>query len=146
MPNGLSEAVIWRPDNTITKKKGQEKFEDAKRAIRSRNLKARQHNNQKKKDKKSLKMPKGLSETVIWRPDNTITKKNVQERFEDAKWAIRSRNLKARQHNNQKKKDKKSLKMPKGLSEAVIWRPDNTITKRKRTRKVWRCQRGYQKP
>jgi hypothetical protein len=30
------------------------------------------------------------------------------------------RNLKARQHNNQKKKDKKSLKMPKGLSEAVI--------------------------
>jgi hypothetical protein len=56
-------------------------------------LKARQHNNQKKKDKKSLKMPKG---------------------------AIRSRNLKARQHNNPKKKDKKSLRMPKGLSEAVI--------------------------
>ena len=40
--------------------------------------------------------------------------------FEDAKGAIRSRNLKARQHNNQAKKDKKSLKMPKGLSEAVI--------------------------
>jgi hypothetical protein len=87
-------------------------------------------------------MPKGLSETVIWRPDNTITKKNVQERFEDAKWAIRSRNLKTRQHNNQKKKDKKGLKMPKGLSEAVIWRSDNTITKRKRTRKVpfWHLQ------
>jgi hypothetical protein len=31
---------------------GQEKFEDAKGVIRSRNLKARQHNNQKKKDKK----------------------------------------------------------------------------------------------
>jgi hypothetical protein len=28
--------------------------------------------------------------------------------------------LKARQHNNQKKKDKKSLKTPKGKSEAVI--------------------------
>jgi hypothetical protein len=45
--------------------KGQEKFEDAKGVIRSRNLKASKHNNQKKKDKKSLKMPKGLSETVI---------------------------------------------------------------------------------
>jgi hypothetical protein len=52
-------------------------------------LKARQHNNQKKKGKKSLKMPKG---------------------------AIRSRNLKVRQHNNQRKKDKKSLKMPLSLS------------------------------
>jgi hypothetical protein len=59
----------------------------AKGIIRSRNLKARQHNNQKKKDKKSLKMPKG---------------------------AIRSRHLKARQHNDQKKKDKKSLKTPNG--------------------------------
>jgi hypothetical protein len=28
----------------------------------------------------------------------------------------------------------------------LCWRPDNRITKRKRTRKVWRCQRGYQKP
>jgi uncharacterized membrane protein (DUF485 family) len=82
-------------------------------AIRSRNLKARQHNNQAKKDKKSFKMPRGLSEAVIWRP-----------------W----------QHNNQKKKDKKSLKTPKGLSEAVIWRPDNIITKRKRTRNAWRRQ------
>ena len=118
-----------------------------KGAIRNRNLKTRQHNNQKKKDKKGLKMPNGLSEAVTWRPDNTITKKKKgQEKFEDAKRAIRNRNLKARQHNSQKKKDKKSLKMPKGLPEAVIWRPDNTITKRKRTRKVWRCQRGYQKP
>jgi hypothetical protein len=33
---------------------------------------------------------------------------------QDAKGVIRSRNLKARQHNNQKKKDKKRLKMPKG--------------------------------
>ena len=40
--------------------------------------------------------------------------------LEDAKGVIRSCNLKARQHNNQKKKDKKSLKMPKGLLEAVI--------------------------
>jgi hypothetical protein len=43
----------------IAKEKGQEKLEDAKGVIRSRNLKARQHNNQKKKDKKRLKMPKG---------------------------------------------------------------------------------------
>jgi hypothetical protein len=41
------------------KEKGHEKIEDAKRVIRSRNLKARQHNNQKKKDKKRLKTPKG---------------------------------------------------------------------------------------
>jgi hypothetical protein len=44
----------------------------------------------------------------------------LYEEFGDAKGAIRSRNLKARQHNNQKKKDKKSLKMPKGLSEALL--------------------------
>ena len=147
MSKGLSEALIWRPANTITKRKRTRKIEDAKGAIRNRKLKTIQHNNQKKKDKKGLKMPNGLSEAVTWRPDNTITKKKKgQEKFEDAKRAIRNRNLKARQHNSQKKKDKKSLKMPKGLSEAVIWRPDNTITKRKRTRKVWRCQRDYQKP
>jgi hypothetical protein len=46
------------------------------------------------------------------------------------------RKLKVKKHNNQKKKEKKSLKMPNGLAEAVIGRPDNTITKRKRTRKV----------
>jgi hypothetical protein len=40
--------------------------------------------------------------------------------FLSAKEVIRSRNLKVRQHNNQKKKEKKSLKMPNGLSEAVI--------------------------
>jgi hypothetical protein len=44
-------------------------------------------------------------------------------KLEDAKGAIKSRNLKARQHNNQNKKDRKSLKMPKGLSEAVICYP-----------------------
>ena len=40
------------------KEKGQEKFEDAKEVIRSRRWKDRQHNGQKKKDKKGLKMPK----------------------------------------------------------------------------------------
>ena len=41
------------------KEKGQEKYEDAKEVIRShRRKKDRQHNGQKKKDKKSLKMPK----------------------------------------------------------------------------------------
>jgi hypothetical protein len=64
MPKGLSEAVIRRTDNTITKRKRTRKFEDANGAIRNRNLKTRQHNNQKKKDKKGLKMPKGLSEAV----------------------------------------------------------------------------------
>jgi hypothetical protein len=43
-----------------------------------------------------------------------------QEKLEDHKGVIRSHNSKASKHNNQKKKDKKSLKMPKGLSEAVI--------------------------
>jgi hypothetical protein len=41
------------------KEKGQEKFEDAEEVIRSHRWKKdRQHNGQKKKDKKSLKMPK----------------------------------------------------------------------------------------
>jgi hypothetical protein len=38
---------------------GQEKVGDAKGVIRSRNLKARQNNHEKKKDNNSLKMPKG---------------------------------------------------------------------------------------
>jgi hypothetical protein len=82
-------------------------------------LKARQDNNQKKKDKNSLKMPNGLSEAVIRRTDNTITKRKRTRKIEDAKGAIRNRKLKTIQHNNQKKKDKKGLKMPNGLSEAV---------------------------
>jgi hypothetical protein len=39
---------------------------------------------------------------------------SAKEKLEDAKGVIRSRNMKARQHNNQKKKDKKSLKTQKG--------------------------------
>ena len=142
----LKVLIRRRTYKTITKRKRTRKVWRCKGAIRSRNLKARQHNNQKKKDKKSLKMSKGLSEAVIWRPANTITKRKRARKIEEAKGAIRNRNLKTIQHNNQKKKDKKSLKIPKGLSEAVIRRTDNTITKRKRTRNVWRYQKGYQKP
>jgi hypothetical protein len=48
-----------RTDNTMAKRKGQEKFEDVKDVIRSHRWKKdRQHNGQNKKDKKSLKMSK----------------------------------------------------------------------------------------
>jgi hypothetical protein len=44
---------------------------------------------------------------------------------------------KDRQHNGQNKNEKKSLKMPKRLSEAIDGRrTDNTMAKIKRTRKV----------
>jgi hypothetical protein len=66
-----------------------------------------------------------------------------QEEFEDTKGVIRIRISKNRQHNGQKEKvqkDKKRLKIPKGLSEAVYRRrTDNTKAKKKkykRTRRV----------
>jgi hypothetical protein len=43
-----------------------------------------------------------------------------QEKLENAKGVITSRNLKVRQHNNEQKKDNKSLKMPKGAIRSVI--------------------------
>ena len=76
-----------RTDNTMAKRKGQEKFEDVKDVIRSHRWKKdRQHNGQNKKG---------------------------QEKFEDVKEVIRSHRWKDRQHNGQNKNDKKSLKMPK---------------------------------
>ena len=80
-----------------------------------------------KDDKKSLKIPKGQSESVYRRStDNTMTERKGQ------------------------KDDKKSLKIPKGQSESVYQRrTDNTMTERKkdkRTRRVWRYQRGNQNP
>jgi uncharacterized membrane protein len=50
---------ITASDYPFGEEKGQEKLEDAKRGYQKRHLKARQHNNQKKKDKKSLKTPNG---------------------------------------------------------------------------------------
>jgi predicted nucleic acid-binding Zn ribbon protein len=72
----------------------------------------------------SLKIPKGQSESVYRkRTDNTMTERKRtkgQEEFEDTKGVIRIRiSKKNRQHNGRKKKDK-------------------------RTRRVWRCQRGNQ--
>ena len=76
------------------------------------------------KDKKSLKIPKGQSEFVYRRTDNTMTDRKRtkgQEEFEDTKGAIRIRISKNRQHNDRKKKDK-------------------------RTRRVWRYQKGNHNP
>jgi predicted tellurium resistance membrane protein TerC len=109
-----------------------------KGAIRSRNLKARQHNKAFLVLFLSVIVLSGLQITASDYPFGVfklflsfffwllccqglqITKEKGQEKFKDAKGAIRNRNMKARQHNNQKKKNKKSWKMPKGLSEAVI--------------------------
>ena len=93
--------------------KGQEEFEDTKGAIRIRISKNRQHNDRKKKgqkDKKSLKIPKGQSESVYRRTDNTMTERKRQ------------------------KGKKKSLKIPKEKSESVYRRTDNTMVKRKSTK------------
>jgi hypothetical protein len=67
-----------------------------------------------------------------------------QEKFEDAKWAIRSRKSQDRQCNGKTKKDK-CWKIKKGQSEAANHRTDNAMAKRKRTN-VGRYQRGNQKP
>ena len=99
--------------------KGQEEFEDTKGVIRIRISKNRQHNGQKEKvqkDKKSLKIPKGLSESVYRRrTDNTMAKRKStkgQEEFEDTKGAIRIRiSKKNRQHNGQKKKYKRTRRV-----------------------------------
>jgi hypothetical protein len=99
--------------------KGQEEFEDTKGAIRIRISKNRQHNDRKKKgqkDKKSLKIPKGQSESVYRkRTDNTMTERKRtkgQEEFEDTKGAIRIRiSKKNRQHNDREKKDKRTRRV-----------------------------------
>jgi hypothetical protein len=49
----------------------------------------------------------------------------VEEKCEDTKGEVRSRKSKERQHNGQK--------IPKGKSEAVNQRKDNTMVKRKKT-------------
>ena len=54
----------------------------------------------------------------------------MEEKCEDTKGEVRSRKSKERQHNGQK--------IPKGKSEAVNQRKDNTMVKR--------YQRGSQKP
>jgi hypothetical protein len=114
-----------------------EEFEDTKGAIRIRiSKKNRQHNGQK--------IPKGWSESVYRRrTDNTMTKRyqrgNQNPYIEeeqttqwpkDTKGAIRIRISKNRQHNGQK--------IPKGQSESVYRRTDNTMAKR--------YQRGNQNP
>ena len=121
IPKGQSEFVYRRTDNTMTDRKrtkGQEEFEDTKGAIRIRISKNRQHNDRKKKgqkDKKSLKIPKGQSESVYRRrTDNTMTERKRtkgQEEFEDSKGAIRIRISKNRQHNDRKKKDKRTRRV-----------------------------------
>ena len=67
------------------------------------------------KDKKSLKIPKGQSESVYRRTDNTMTERKrtkEQEEFEDSKGAIRIRiSKKNRQHNDRKKKDKRTRRV-----------------------------------
>jgi hypothetical protein len=100
-------------------------------------LKARQHNNQKKKDKKSLKgifklflsflfwllcclafklrlLIAPLASSSFFCPFSFGYCEKDKKSLKMPKGAIRSRNLKARQHNNRKKKDKKTWKMPKG--------------------------------
>jgi hypothetical protein len=58
------EVVIHRTDNTMAKRKGQdnkEEFEDTKRAIRIRiSKKNRQHNGQKKKQKRTNNNPQNI--------------------------------------------------------------------------------------
>jgi hypothetical protein len=100
-------------------------------------LKARQHNNQKKKDRKSLKMPKGLSEAVIWRRCLTFKLRLLIAPFGIFKlflsfffWLFCCLAFKLR------------LLITPLASSSV----SNTITKRKRTRKAWRRQRSNQKP
>jgi hypothetical protein len=68
------------------------------------------------KDKNSLKIPKEISEAVIEkRTDNTMTRRKRtrgHEQFEDTEGVIRScKSKKDRQHNGQKKEDKRTRKV-----------------------------------
>ena len=98
--NQKSQTTQW------PKEKGQEKFEDTKGEVGQttqwpkekgqttqwiRRERTRPYNDQKRKDKKSLKIPKGESEVV---------------------------NRRGQTYNDQKRKDKKSLKIPKGVERS----------------------------
>ena len=109
--------------------KGQEEFEDTKGAIRIRiSKKNRQHNDRKKTDKRTRR---------VWRYQRGNQNSYI-EKEQTTQWP-----------KEKGQKDKKSLKIPKGQSESVYRRTDNTMTERKkdkRTRTVWRYQRDNQYP
>ena len=108
--------------------------EDIKEVLRIRTSKDRQHNGHK--------IPNVYSESVHQRTDNTMAtsyQRSNQKPYikgqttqwpQDTKWVLRIRTSKDRQHNG--------YKIPKGYSESVHQRTDNTM--------ATRYQRGTQNP
>ena len=138
IPNGYSESVHQRTDNTMAtryqmgtqnpyiKEQTTQWPQDTKEVLRIRTSKDRQHN--------GYKIPKGYSESVHQRTDNTMTtryQRGTQNPYikgqttqwpQDTKWVLRIRTSKDRQHNGHK--------IPKWYSESVHQRTDNTMTTR----------------
>ena len=138
IPNGYSECVHQSRDNTMATRyqmgtqnqyiKGQTTQwpQDTKEVLRIRTSKDRQHNGHK--------IPNGYSESVHQRTDNTMAtryQRGTQNPYikgqttqwpQDTKWVLRIRTSKDRQHNG--------YKIPKGYSESVHQRTDNTMATR----------------
>ena len=138
IPNGYSESVHQRTDNTMATRyqrgtqnpyiKGQttQWLQDTKGVLRIRTSKNRQHNDHK--------IPKGYSESVHQRTDNTMAtryqmgtqnpyiKGQTTQWPQDTKGVLRIRTSKDRQHNDHK--------IPNWYSESVHQRTDNTMATR----------------
>jgi len=112
-----------------------EKFVETKGVIRCRNSKDRQQNGLTKRDKQTKQWPtKHYTKIKDWSTRATAKPWGKHSRPQNSqKWKHRQRCDFCSFNQNKTYKGMKSFKKPKGLSETVIRRTYNTMTKIKRT-------------